>query len=97
MSNQSEFESALWQACHVLFTHVGRAQAYENYISALVFTLVDTFPELREPLAEKFTDISDLHRPTIRDELTLNSYNETVKALTDHFKLMKGGGFFKDE
>lgn len=97
MSNHQDLETAVGQVCHLAFTLMGRTQAYEIYIQSLVGVLVEHFPELREPLKEKFKDVSDLHRSIGLPGAAMESYNQQVDVLMGHFKLMKGGGFFKDQ
>ena len=97
MSKSDELEMALGQVCHLTFNLIGRTQAYEIYLSSLASTLIDHYPELREQFKENFVDVSDIQRKMIQSDVTLQSFDETVKILVGHFSLMKGGGFFDDK
>jgi hypothetical protein len=97
MSQGSELEPVVGELCYHVAYLMGRSQAYEIYLQSLAGVLVEKFPELRESFKEKFVDVCDLHRPMIKDKVTLESFDETVKGLTQHFLLMRAGGLMKDE
>ena len=97
MSDHQDLETSVGQISHLALTLMGRTQAYEIYLQSLVGEIVEHFPELREPLKERFKEISDLHRTMGLPEVAMASYNQQVEILMGHFKLMKGGGFFKDQ
>lgn len=94
MSKKDELEIALGQVCHLAFNLIGRTRAYEIYLSSLADTLINHSPELREQFKEKFIDVSDLERKMIQSDVTLQSFDETIKELVGYFSLMKGGRFF---
>ena len=97
VSDHQDLETSVGQISHFALTLMGRTQAYEIYLQSLVGEIVEHFPELREPLKERFKEISDLHRTMGLPEVAMASYNQQVEILMGHFKLMKGGGFFKDQ
>lgn len=97
MSKLDELETTIGQLCHLAFELIGRNRAQEMYLSALAHILVDENQELREKFKEKFLDLSELQRLNLRSEVEIQAFDKTVETLTDHFTLMKGGGFFEDE
>lgn len=97
MDKVEELETIIGQLCHLASEMIGRNRAQEMYLSALAHSLVDENQHLRERFKEKFLDLSELQRLNLRSEVEINAFDETVKTLTNHFSLMKGGGFFQDE
>lgn len=97
MSGSSDLEPVVGQLCNNVAYLMGRMQAYELYLQSLAAVVIDKYPELREPLKEDFVGVCELHRHVIKVEVTLASFDDAVKILTQHFQLMRGGGFFQEK
>lgn len=95
--NDDEIKDTLGEVCYLLFNLIGRTQAYEIYLQSLTKMIVEKNPELLELLKEDFSSVSELQQKFISSKVTLDSFNETVTNLSNHFLLMKGGGFFKEK
>ena len=83
--------------CHQVSTLKGQTDVQNILLGTLITEVVEKNPELLNAIEERFLGICDLHKKmTQMGEIHQLKFDESVSRAKNSFRLMSGGGFFKN-